>query len=285
METLGASNRQGAAGIQIRGGGTGSHSPILAAPVPTSPPRPEVDTFAQSVHLFLAAIAQGMSAAGAMEAFSTLGRGSFSYDDMCFYPESAAIGPIADRTGIELLSTTRRLVVSGCEGEEDTTIFILAGAVAAIASNKALRAARADGPRRWKEGLEALPDFIALPRDDEVSPIIPQSLVTALVEARGAWASELGTLDAVTRSITRGQLVMPRISAPSQQKALRNHPSWENDEDAKRALGQDSEVVGVWSAGVRRVGRQDAHLAATVRRRTQGHGAVLPPDPRRPIRQ
>jgi hypothetical protein len=73
-----------------------------------------------------------------------------------------------------------------------------------------------------------LPDLIALPRDEEGRPIIPQSRVTALVEARDAWASELGTLDAVTRSITRGQLVMPRISAPSQKKALRNHPSWEN---------------------------------------------------------
>jgi hypothetical protein len=38
---------------------------------------------------------------------------------------------------------------------------------------------------------------------------------------------------------------MPRISAPSQQKALRNHPSWENDEDAKRALGP---VIAKWLA-------------------------------------
>ncbi len=120
-------------------------------------------------------------------------------------------------------------MVSGCEGGGDTTIFMLAGSVAAVASDKVLRSAWADGPRRLKEGLEALPDFIALPRDEEGRPIIPQSRVTALVEARDAWASELCTLDAVTRSITRGQLVMPRISAPSQQKALRNHPSWEND--------------------------------------------------------
>jgi hypothetical protein len=112
-------------------GGTGPHSSTPAAPVPTFPPRPEVETFAQSVHLFLGAIAQGMSAAGAMEAFGTLGRGSFSHDDKCFYPESASLGPIADRIG--LLSTTRRLVVSGCEGEGDTTIFMLAGVVAAVA--------------------------------------------------------------------------------------------------------------------------------------------------------
>jgi hypothetical protein len=117
-------------------GGTGSRPPISPAPVPTSPPRPEEDTFAQSVHLFLAAIAQGLPAEGAMEAFGTLGRGSFSHDDKCFYPESAALGPIADRIG--LLSTARRLVVSSFEGEGDTTIFLLAGAVAAIVSDKAL---------------------------------------------------------------------------------------------------------------------------------------------------
>ena len=63
-------------------------------------------------------------------------------------------------------------------------------------SDKALRAAWADGPRRRREGLEALLDFIALPRDEAGRPIIPQSRVTALVEARDAWASELGTLDA-----------------------------------------------------------------------------------------
>jgi hypothetical protein len=70
-------------------GGTGLHSLTPAAPVPTSPPRPEVEIFAQSVHLFLAAIAQGMPAAGAMEAFGTLGRGRFSHDDKCFYPVPA----------------------------------------------------------------------------------------------------------------------------------------------------------------------------------------------------
>lgn len=99
--------------------------------------------------------------------------------------------------------------------------------------------------RRDAGGLESLPDFIALPRDEAGRPIIPTSRVTALVEAREAWATELGSLDAVTRSITRGQLVMPRISAPSQQTVLRNHPSWENDEDAKRALGP---VIAKWLA-------------------------------------
>ena len=91
---------------------------------------------------------------------------------------------------------------------------------------------------------DSLPDFISLLRDEKGRPIIPTSRVTALIEAKEAWATELGTLVAMTRSITRGQLVMPRIAAPSQQTALRNHPSWEKDEDAKRTLGPSSQVAG-----------------------------------------
>ena len=74
--------------------------------------------------------------------------------------------------------------------------------------------------RRAPGGLESLPDYIALPRDEDGRPILPTSRVTALVEVWVALATELGTLDAVTRSITRGQLVMYHISAPSQQKVL-----------------------------------------------------------------
>jgi hypothetical protein len=38
---------------------------------------------------------------------------------------------------------------------------------------------------------------------------------------------------------------MPRVSAPSQQTVLRNHPSWECDDDAKWALGP---VIAEWLA-------------------------------------
>ena len=126
-------------------------------------------------------------------------------------------------------------MIRGCES--DTTLFLVEGTVAAVVCGRRLRVQWLEEARRDAGGLESLPDFISLPRDEEGRPIIPTSRVTALVEAKEAWATELGTLDAVTRSITRGQLVMPRIAAPSQQTALRNHPSWEKDEDAKRALG------------------------------------------------
>ena len=125
------------------------------------------------------------------------------------------------------------------------TLFFVDGAIAALVGGSRLRSRWLDAVRRDAGGLESLPDFIALPRDEEGRPIIPTSRVTALVEAREAWATELGTLDAVTRSITRGQLVMPRVSAPPQQTVLRNHPSWERDADAKRALGP---VIAKWLA-------------------------------------
>jgi hypothetical protein len=117
------------------------------------------------------------------------------------------------------------------------------GHIAAVSAPRRLRIHWLDDIRRAKGGLESLPDFIALPRDEEGRPIIPKSRVTALVEAREAWAVELGQLDAVTKTITEGRLVMPKVSAPSQQTILRNHPSWENDEDAKRALGP---VIAKW---------------------------------------
>jgi hypothetical protein len=40
------------------------------AQVPTSPPRPLVQSYSQSVHLFLAAVAQGMPLAAALDAFA-----------------------------------------------------------------------------------------------------------------------------------------------------------------------------------------------------------------------
>ena len=91
-------------------------------------------------------------------------------------------------------------------------------------------------PERGRARIAAR--LISLPWDEEgrpIIPIIPMSRVTALVETMEAWATEPGSLDAVTRWITRGKLVMPRAAATSQQTALRNHPSWEKNEDAKRA--------------------------------------------------
>ena len=213
------------------------------ASTPTSSPRPLVQVFDQGSQLFLAAVAQGMPLAEALAAFGSLSRGCYSHDDLSFFPENPTLGPVSDR--VQCLHGARRVVISGAEGEADVTLFLVAGAIAAVVSTRHLRVRWLEECRRSRSGLESLPDFIALPRDEEGRPIIPESRVTALVEAREAWSTQLGTLDGVTRAITRGQLVMPRVSAPSQRTALRNHPSWENDEAAQRALGP---VIAKWLA-------------------------------------
>ena len=57
-------------------------------------------------------------------------------------------------------------------------------------------------------------------------------------------------------AITRGKLAMPKVSTPSQQTALRNHPSWDNDPAAKAVLGT---VISKWLASgvLEYVGRDD----------------------------
>ena len=130
----------------------------------------------------------------------------FSHDDRCFFPSNEGLGQVADCIG--LLHRAERQVVRGCEGEVNTTLFLVDVMVAAVVCGRRLGVQWLEEARRDAGGLESLPDFISLPRDEEGRPIIPTSRVTALVETKGAWATELGTLAAVTRSITRGQLVM-----------------------------------------------------------------------------
>ena len=67
-------------------GGGGDTSPAAHSPAPTSPPRPVVQPFQQRVHLFLAAVAQGIPALEALQLFAQLGNGQFSHDDRCFFP-------------------------------------------------------------------------------------------------------------------------------------------------------------------------------------------------------
>jgi hypothetical protein len=138
-------------------------------------------------HLFLAAVAQGMAVADALAAFAQVSSGHFSHDDKCFFPENAVLGPVADR--IRLLNGAERRVVCGSESESDVTLFFVDGAIAALVGGNRLRSRWLDDVRRDAGGLESLPDFITLPRDEEGRPIIPTSRVTALVDAREAWAT------------------------------------------------------------------------------------------------
>ena len=179
----------------------------------------------------------------ALQVFGFLDVGAYSTDDCCFFPDAPGLGPISDR--VRELHDASRLVIRGAEGEHDWTIFVVAGRAAAVVADRRIRIRWDTETRRATGGLETLPDFIALPRDEQGRPIIPRTRVTALVEAQQAWESELGTLDAVTATIVAGKLVMPKAALPSQQTFLRNHPSWEKDPKAKEALGP---VIAKWLA-------------------------------------
>jgi hypothetical protein len=89
-------------------GGAGPALSPAPAQVPTSPPRPLVQSYCQSVHLFLAAVAQGMPLAAALDAFAHVGSGQFSHNDKCFFPENAVLGPVADRFRLLQLSAAVR---------------------------------------------------------------------------------------------------------------------------------------------------------------------------------
>ncbi len=101
--------------------GAGPAPSPAPAQVPTSPPRPLFQSYGQSVHLFLAAVAKGMPLAAALDAFAHVGSGQFSHDDKCFFPENAVLGPVADR--IRLLHRAECRVVRSCEGEADDSLL------------------------------------------------------------------------------------------------------------------------------------------------------------------
>ena len=210
---------------------------------PLSSPRPDRMAYEHGSALFLSAVAHGVRFNTAIDGFGVLGHGAYSHDDHSFYPDSPLLGPMSVRPS--LLHRADRLAIPGAAGQPDVTIFTVKGIVAAVTSTRTLRIRWLEDVRRSAGGLESLPDFICLPRDESGRPIIPLSRVTALVEAQKAWHTELGQLDAVTSAIVRGKLVMPKVSSPSQQTVLRNHPSFENDEKAKEALGP---VIAKWLA-------------------------------------
>ena len=62
-------------------GGGGDTSPTGPSPASMSPPRPVLQPFQQGVHLFLAAVTQGMPAIEALRLFAQSGIGQFSHND------------------------------------------------------------------------------------------------------------------------------------------------------------------------------------------------------------
>ena len=85
--------------------------------VPMSGPRPERRPFEHAVHLFLAAVGQGMAFEQVLHIFGFLDVGAYSTDDHCFYPNAPGLGPISDRVS-ELHDASRLVImIRGAGGE------------------------------------------------------------------------------------------------------------------------------------------------------------------------
>ena len=195
--------------------------------------------FEHTSHLFMASLAAGWPLRDALALWVPVGSGSFSDSGKSFYPgPRTPQQPPMDWSLCEVRSFPR--------GPNEPVIcaFILRGILRAITSSASLRTTRTALPASGR-ALSDLPSFIALPRDEDGRPIIPKSRVTALVEAQDAWHTELGSLDHLTSTIVRGQLVMPKLTTPSARTVLRNHPSWEDDPAAQAALGP---IIAKWLA-------------------------------------
>jgi hypothetical protein len=198
-----------------------------------------LQSFAHASHMFVASLHAGWPLAEALALWPPVQLGSFSKNGKTFYP-----GPRTPQQSFPDWSQYEVRTFPRAPGEAPITIHIQGGTIRAITSSSSLRVAQATTSGTPRH-LADLPAFIALPRDEAGRPIIPKSRVTALVEAQDAWQCELGPLDRLTSIIVRGQLVMPKITTPSQCTALRNHPFWEDDPVAQAALGP---IIAKWLA-------------------------------------
>jgi hypothetical protein len=194
--------------------------------------------FEHSTHMCLASMCAGWDLGESALMWARVQHGTFSPSGRTFFPGSRTPqSPSRDWAATEVRTLPR------AEGEAPICIYVSFGQIVAIVSTQTLRIRSTVRSGSSPLSLHDLPSFIALPRDSEGRPIIPNSRVTALVEAQVAWHQELGSLDSTSSSIVRGLLVMPKISSPSQRKILRNHPSWEDDPAAQAALGP---IIAKW---------------------------------------
>ena len=202
-------------------------------------PGPSV-SFEHGVHLCLASVACGWDPALARAVWSSLGEGQYCPAGTTFTPRPGTARTIA----LLPASVSHAVVTRPTDGDAVTVVFEH-GAVARVSAPNRLQLPARASNRAPGPGLASLPSFIALPRDQDGRPIIPRTMVTTLVEHQDAWHTELGSIDTATSAIVKGLLVMPKVAVPSQRRAFRNHPSWEDDPAAQAALGP---IIAKWLA-------------------------------------
>ena len=188
--------------------------------------------------VFFHALAAGCPWDIAFQAFRALPPGYFSADGRLFATAAFRADPHC---------SLLRFQLSLPDSSDSLTLFFSNSQVLAIACSHSVfpkphhvharRMVVSSRPDRGLFSSRLMPDYIRLKRDKHGWPIQPAGWVTSIVQARDAWHSLLGPLDAVTAAIVDGQLVMPKPSFPMHGSWRSNHPSWERNREAQQALG------------------------------------------------
>ena len=127
-------------------------------------------------------------------------------------------------------------------------VYLANGSIALIRSPRPLLT----GPGRQQQGQDAppggqapsLPKFLALPTDETSGLVVlPSTKVTTIVERSALWHKVLGPIDGAAAAILAGHLSYPRDCWDWEPVSSANHPSWENDLAAKKALGP---TIAAW---------------------------------------
>ena len=210
-----------------------------ALPYLSAPDDPPGRTrFPHTAVLFAAALANGWPWSLALQLFAGVLLGSFCNRGFGF------ITSYGLRLSPEQLHAGRWLVGhvndQSCSGTP-VSVFFDDNAVVFFQSNKSLRVERPAPPSgraaaAARRRTRFLPDYVRLPLDTDGNFILPEFMVTSIVERRHIWA-RLIQMDGVTRSLVNGKLAYPRISSRVTASWLPNHRSWE-DPDVKAVLGQ-----------------------------------------------
>lgn len=197
--------------------------------------------FPLTVPCFLAALAEGWQWGTALDAFARIDKGQF-FDDFREFTVSGA-GSSADSK--EWFSST--LYFAG-EGSA-LTIFVASGCIQLVRGTFRLQPQSRAGARPAKlltsgRPTRFLPDYIRLACDASSGLFeLPPTRVTAVVERKGVWLDRLGPLDGTARAVVNGHFFYPRKHWAFAPSFKRNHPSWEKDPEAKRALGS---TIAAW---------------------------------------
>ena len=188
--------------------------------------------------LFLAALASGWPWSTALHAFTFLHSGIFADSNRLF---TASIGS-SHRDGVWSHGVLRLIGQAHC-----LQVYLFNGCVTRVQSSRPLLSVRHMLPPTLpalQEQSPALPSFLRLAVDKKSGlSVLPLARVTTIVERQAVWHKILGSIDGATAAILAGHLAYPRDCWDWEPLFCANHPSWEKDREAKKALGP---TIAAW---------------------------------------